>query len=78
MTTDEKTMSELFGKRLRSARRAADITQEQLAARLGCCGPFVTHMEKGRRRPSGALAMKLQEELGIPCTRKAVEFWYEE
>ncbi len=39
-----------FGQYLRKHRMAAEVTQRDLAASLGCSHPFVCEVERGRRR----------------------------
>ncbi len=48
-TNDLKT---LFGKRIRSLRRLRDLTQEQLAASVGCSTEYISRIERGLVSPS--------------------------
>lgn len=43
---------EAIGKRIRKARRALDLTQEQLAEAVGVSTSFIGHIERGTRVPS--------------------------
>lgn len=42
----------VIGKRIRNARRCADLTQEQLAEAAGVSTSFIGHIERGTRVPS--------------------------
>ena len=54
-----------FGKRLRRIRRAADITQEQLAAATGIDAGSITRYETGAVTPGLDKAYALAEALGV-------------
>jgi len=55
----------LFGKRLRRLRRQADLTQEQLAERIGVSVEFVSNMERGINAPSFETLEKLADSLKL-------------
>src|SRR5690349_4768161 len=55
-----------FGPWLRRQRRALDLTQDQLAQRVGCAADTVRKLEAGMRRPSRAMAERLALCLLIP------------
>jgi predicted ATPase/transcriptional regulator with XRE-family HTH domain len=55
-----------FGAWLKQQRRALDITQEQLADRIGCSKVTITKIEAGERRPSRQMADLLAKHLHIP------------
>ena len=55
----------LFGKRLRRLRRQADLTQEQLAERIGVSVEFVSNMERGINAPSFDTLEKLADSLKL-------------
>lgn len=42
----------LFGKRLRALRRANDMTQENLAEKIGVSVEFISNVERGINAPS--------------------------
>lgn len=42
----------LFGKKLRALRRASDMTQENLAEKIGVSVEFVSNVERGINAPS--------------------------
>ncbi len=50
---------------LRQFRRAADITQEQLAERVNVTRQTIFSIEKGNYTPSVALALQLAKVLGV-------------
>jgi predicted ATPase/transcriptional regulator with XRE-family HTH domain len=55
-----------FGQQLRRRRKALDITQEELADRVGCARTTIRMIEGGERRPSRQLAALIAEHLRIP------------
>ncbi len=55
-----------FGQLLRRRRKALDITQEELADRVGCARSTIRMIEGGERRPSRQLAALIAEHLRIP------------
>jgi predicted ATPase/transcriptional regulator with XRE-family HTH domain len=55
-----------FGQQLRRRRKAIDITQEELADRVGCARSTIRMIEGGERRPSRQLAALIAEHLRIP------------
>lgn len=55
-----------IGKRLQLAREEAGLSQEQLAAKLGCSQSTLSNYEKGRRRLYLAQLEKIAEELQKP------------
>jgi transcriptional regulator with XRE-family HTH domain len=54
-----------FAQHIRSRRRALDLTQEQIAHRIGTTTPYVGHLEAGKRHPSEKVVVKLADALGI-------------
>lgn len=56
-----------IGIRIRAARERLDLSQEQLAQRMGYTSPAtISHFESGTRRISVADLHRLAEELGVP------------
>src|SRR4051794_41124367 len=55
-----------FAQWLKRSRRRLDLTQEELAARVGYANPTLQKIERGVRRPSRELAERLAETLAIP------------
>lgn len=55
---------------LRKARRAAGLTQTQLASRLGKSQGYVSLLERGLRSPSMPLAKRLAKVLNLPPTAR--------
>lgn len=52
-------------KALRRIRREKGVTQQQLAATVGCVSTFVCLIESGRRGPSFGTAASLAAALGV-------------
>ncbi|MFL5805025.1 MAG: helix-turn-helix domain-containing protein, partial [Roseiflexaceae bacterium] len=55
-----------FGYWLRRRRKALDLTQAELAQRVGCATGTIKHIEADERRPSRQMAARLAECLRIP------------
>jgi predicted ATPase/class 3 adenylate cyclase/DNA-binding XRE family transcriptional regulator len=55
-----------FGKWLRHRRRGLDLTQEELAQRVGCAPITIRKLEGDEMRPSKQLAESLSGPLGVP------------
>ncbi|HET9495729.1 MAG TPA: helix-turn-helix transcriptional regulator, partial [Chloroflexia bacterium] len=55
-----------FGEWLRARRRALDLTQCELAQRVGCAEDTIGRIETGTRRPSKQVAALLADALGVP------------
>jgi predicted ATPase/transcriptional regulator with XRE-family HTH domain len=60
-----------FGTWLRARRKALDLTQFDLAERVGCAEATVQRIEVGERRPSKQVAALLAEALGVPAADRA-------
>jgi len=54
-----------FGKRLRRLRRNMDLTQEDLAERVGVSVTFIGQMERGENAPSFETLEKLAQVLEV-------------
>ena len=59
-----------FGAWLKARRRALDLTQEQVAQRLGVALGTLRKWETEERRPTRALAAQLAEVLALPATER--------
>ncbi len=60
---------------LRRIRRGkADLTQEELAQRVGCTRQTIAAIEKQKYNPSLILAMRISEEMGVEMRKL---FWLE-
>jgi transcriptional regulator with XRE-family HTH domain len=59
-----------FGNWLRRRRKTLDLTQEQLAQRVGCSASLIFKIEADERRPSRQIAELLVEHLEIPSDRR--------
>ena len=58
-------MPENFYVLLKVARARADLTQEQLAAKVGVTRKTINTIERGHFVPSTLLALKLAQALGV-------------
>ena len=66
MTPDERTFFQALGARIAQARKDADLTQVQLAERLGIPQPQLASYEVGRRRVPVSLLPRLARALAMP------------
>lgn len=57
-----------FGGRLKRARNAAGLTQQELAEEVGLTQAAISQLEKGVRAPTPALVVKLADALGVKKT----------
>jgi transcriptional regulator with XRE-family HTH domain len=60
-----RTRPRSFGAVIRERRRQLDLTQEQVARRVGTSTPYVGHLESGKRHPSEKVLVRLSEVLGL-------------
>src|SRR5712691_3830612 len=60
-----------FGLWLKQRRKAFDMTQEDLAGRVGCSLQTVVKIEAGERKPSKQIAERLAECLGVPADERS-------
>src|SRR5262249_31599708 len=56
---------ESFGESIRNRRRQLEMTQEELARRIGTSSPYVGHLEARKRHPSQEVVMRIAEVLGL-------------
>src|SRR6267142_5356814 len=64
----EASMSVLnakFGQVIRDRRRQSELTQQQVAKRVGTSTPYVGHIEAGKRHTSDESVTRLAEERGF-------------
>ena len=54
-----------FGDAIRRRRRQLDLTQEEVARRIGTSVPYVGHLESAKRHPSDRIVARLAEVLGL-------------
>ena len=57
-----------IGERIKQARKAKGLTQEELAEKLGCTKQSIAQYEKGRRSPKIDGLIKRAEALNIPTS----------
>ncbi len=62
---------ESFGRMVRERRRALDLTQEELARRVGCAAVTIRKIEYDEIRPSVQIAERLAMALAIPLDDRA-------
>lgn len=66
-------MQKGIGKRIRDARKAAGLTQEELAERMGTSSVAVAQWETGRRNPKMGTVSKLAAALGVDAAELVPE-----
>src|SRR5215216_5798292 len=68
----ERVMDEhaSFGAWLQRRRKALDLTQAELAERVGCALGTIRHIEQDERRPSKQLAALLADAIAIPAVQR--------
>lgn len=54
-----------FGQIIRERRRQNDLTQREVATRIGASTPYVGHLESGKRHPSDDIVARLADALGF-------------
>jgi predicted ATPase/transcriptional regulator with XRE-family HTH domain len=59
-----------FGNWVKRRRKALDLTQQELAQRIGCSLSLIFKIESDERRPSRQIAALLAEELEIPTGQR--------
>ena len=64
-------MDHSFGSWVKNRRKALDLTQQELAQRVGCSASLVFKIEADERRPSRQIARLLAEKLDIPADQHA-------
>jgi len=55
----------LFGQRIRVVRKAARLTQEEVAEKAGIAPNFLGYIERGKKRPSLAVTFALAKVLNV-------------
>ncbi|WP_016908825.1 helix-turn-helix domain-containing protein [Streptomyces xiaopingdaonensis] len=63
-TSKHRTAREKYGDELRRRRKAAGMTQEELAALIVCSPTLISHFEAGRRLPNPEDAARIDKALG--------------
>jgi len=66
MIYDEKEIKKRFGAKVRQYRKNANLTQEQLAERVGCSWQTISGMETGYSFPSSKILFNLSFALKMP------------
>ncbi len=68
MTEDQNKIENslrMIGKRIRSYRRAAKITQEELAGAIDCSVSYISHLERGKAHISVLRLIEIAECLKV-------------
>jgi predicted ATPase/transcriptional regulator with XRE-family HTH domain len=60
-----------FGRQLKQLRKAHDLTQADLARRVGCAEVTIQKIETGALRPSRQIASRLADEFGLDSQERA-------
>ena len=63
-------MDSSFGNWVKRRRKALDLTQQELAKRVGCSSSLIFKIESDGRRPSRQMAELLAEHLEIPSEQR--------
>lgn len=61
---NEKQFKKVFSENLKDLRESRQMTQADLAKRVGLTADWISHMEHGRRFPSAFINYKLNYVLG--------------
>jgi predicted ATPase/DNA-binding XRE family transcriptional regulator/Tfp pilus assembly protein PilF len=61
-----------FGSWLKDRRKLLDLTQEELAMRVGCSLEMIQKIEAGKRRPSKQMSERLAQYLGVESGERTV------
>ena len=56
---------QLFGNRVRELRKARELSQVELAAKVGIDRSYMGFLERGERNPSLEVIAKIAEALGV-------------
>jgi transcriptional regulator with XRE-family HTH domain len=62
-----------FGTVLRDARKAAGLSQEELALEAGLERVFISLLERGQRSPSLTVVLQLARTLNVPANQLVAE-----
>jgi transcriptional regulator with XRE-family HTH domain len=54
-----------LGRHIQKIRKSKDITQEELAEKIGTSTPWIGHIETGREAPNIKLLHKIAKALGV-------------
>ena len=60
---------ERLGKQLRFIRKEQDLTQEQLAEKIGVHPTYIGKIESGKSNPSTIMMFKLSRALGVKLSK---------
>src|SRR5277367_3816374 len=54
-----------FGEVIRDRRRNREMTQQEVASKVGTSTPYVGHLESGKRHPSDQILTRIADVLGF-------------
>ena len=63
LMTDKALMR--IGKKLQAARKLKDLTQEQVAEKVGISRTYYSQIENGERNPAATVIMDISKVLGV-------------
>ena len=66
MVSDDKTLAQQFGSRVRALRKKRGMTQEQLAEATELSVNFISFVERGIKSPSLANMGRIAKALNVP------------
>ena len=66
MDNTESSVSNLLGNNVQKFRKKNDLTQSQLAEKIGISQKHLSDIETGTKFPSAAIIEKLSKELSVP------------
>ena len=58
-----------LGKEIRELRRKRNLTQEKLAELADLSVPYISHLERGTKKPSLAVLVRLADSLDVTVDR---------
>ena len=62
-----------FGRELRKLRQQRGLTQEKLAELVDLSVPYISHLERGTKKPSLVVLTRLAESLGVTVEGSQLE-----
>jgi WD40 repeat protein/transcriptional regulator with XRE-family HTH domain len=71
MNMDNMPVDNPLGAWIKQRRKVLDLSQEELAERVGCSTEMIRKIESGLRRPSKQVADLLSEHLNVPAGERA-------
>jgi len=69
MTGNRRRIAHAFGEALRAARQQTGLSQDELSERCDFDRTYPSLLERGKRRPTFEMLLRLADALGIPPER---------